>query len=74
MTGAGKQPARDGKGAGDSKRVDCYRCRYLSITYQPDKPFACALFSMRSRLLPSIEVQRTSGSPCAGFEEKGAGR
>lgn len=74
MTGDGMQPARDGKGPADSKRVDCYQCRYLSITYQQDKPFACALFSMRSRLLPSIQVQRSSGSPCAGFEEKQARR
>lgn len=64
------EPPRKPRPDPPAKHVDCFRCRHLSITYRPDKPYACALFAMRSRLLPSIEVQRSSGSPCAGFEAK----
>ena len=47
-----------------------FGCRHLSITHQPDWPYACGLFGMRSRMLPSIEVLKSSGEPCRGFEEK----
>ncbi|MFT5290521.1 MAG: hypothetical protein ACI8QS_000873 [Planctomycetota bacterium] len=59
-----------GSGAGQSQRVDCFKCRHLSITHQREWPYACALFKMRSRMLPSIEVHKNSGSPCQGFAAK----
>ena len=52
------------------ERVDCFRCRHLRITHQSDWPYACELFAMRTRMLPSIEVQNSSGEPCRGFEAK----
>ncbi len=66
-----RRPVRAaGSGGGQPKRVDCFKCRHLSITYQPEWPYACALFNMRTRMLPSIEVHKNSGSPCQGFAAK----
>lgn len=53
-----------------SGRVDCFRCRHLTITHQPDWPYACERFGLRSRQLPSLVVLRESGAPCRGFEAK----
>ncbi len=52
------------------KRPKCLECRHYYVTYEPSFPHGCRLFQMRSRMLPSIEVERNSGRPCQGYEAK----
>jgi len=49
---------------------DCYRCRHFAISWQPQTPYACRLFGFSSRLLPALEVVRSDGRPCQGYERK----
>ncbi len=56
--------------SGTSERPSCFRCRHFVVTHDARFPYGCRLFAMRTRALPSIEVERTSGRPCGGFEAK----
>ncbi len=49
---------------------DCWRCRNFAMTWQPATPYLCRFMGFKSRLLPSIEVARADGRPCAGFSPK----
>ena len=46
------------------------RCRAFFITYEKDFPYGCRTFGMKSKLYPSLEVRRASGSECHAFEPK----
>lgn len=52
------------------KRVNCFDCIYLQITWQPATPYACKAIGFRSRMIPSLEVFRNSGSQCMHFRPK----
>jgi len=48
----------------------CFGCRHFRVTHQPDWPYACLQFELRSRRPPAIEVERASGAPCAAREPR----
>lgn len=52
------------------RRVDCFACKHFLVTYQPQWPYACRSFNIRSKSLPSIQILRTTGSLCNGFDPK----
>ena len=52
------------------ERPDCYRCRAFFVTYEPAHPYGCRTFSMKTKALPSLVVQSSSGSPCGAFDPK----
>ena len=49
---------------------DCFRCRHFVVSHARDFPYLCRAFEMKTRVLPSLEVLRASGRPCAGFDAK----
>ena len=49
---------------------DCYRCRSFFVTYDAQRPYGCRAFGMKSRALPSVAVEQSSGAPCRAFEPK----
>ena len=53
-----------------AERPDCYRCRAFYVTYQPEHPYGCRTFHMKSRLLPSFAVRNASGNECHAFDPK----
>jgi hypothetical protein len=53
-----------------ANQPNCYRCRHFRITHNPQWPYGCEFFGMRSKGLPSSEVLRSSGQVCGAFEEK----
>lgn len=53
-----------------TKRVDCFKCAHLSITWNPQMPKACKLYGFKSAQLPSAVVFSSTGEPCMGFKEK----
>lgn len=55
---------------GHSTAVGCHGCRHFLITHDPDWPYACAAFGLRSRRLPSVEVELASGEPCRAREPR----
>jgi len=52
------------------QNLTCFGCRHHRVTHDPAWPYACLRFSIRSRHLPSIEVELASGSPCAAREPR----
>lgn len=54
----------------DAPRVSCFGCVHLVTTYDRAMPYACRLFGLKSRRLPSIEVREESGEDCKGYERR----
>jgi len=52
------------------KRPDCFRCVHLAITHLPAHPYECRALGFRSKIIPYLEVFRSSGIPCQMFREK----
>jgi hypothetical protein len=46
---------------------DCWSCTEFFVTHEVHFPYGCRTFAMKTRLLPMVEVERTSGSPCQAF-------
>ena len=58
----------------DCERVNlpnCWECEHLSISWDPQFPYACGGMGFKSRLMPSLEVFRTSKERCLAFRQKG---
>ncbi len=53
---------------------NCWDCRYLRITWNPNRPYACDFMGFESRWIPSIEVIRADGRPCGAFVPKARGK
>lgn len=51
---------------------DCFKCRHLVITWQPNYPYACRAMGFKSGRMPWQEVVRASGMPCFMFTPKPA--
>ncbi len=51
-------------------RIDCFKCRHLTITYEPHQPYACKGMGFKSLQLPSEVVRRVSGESCRLFAPK----
>lgn len=52
------------------KRINCVRCVYYYVTWDPKSPKGCKYFGFKSKLLPSQVVFNNSGSPCEAFKQK----
>ena len=51
-------------------RPDCYRCRAFFVTHEPEHPYGCRTFSIKSRFVPALAVRKASGEECRAFESK----
>lgn len=51
---------------------DCRVCCGFFVTHDAQAPYGCRMFAMKTRVLPMIEVERTSGRPCQAFEPRPA--
>lgn len=49
---------------------NCFQCRHLAVSWDPQLPYTCRLMGFKSRNLPAIEVLRADGLFCAGFSAK----
>ena len=47
----------------------CRRCRFYQATWKPQRPHACRFFGFQSRLLPALEVYRSSGKICPQYSD-----
>ncbi|MDR2447956.1 MAG: hypothetical protein LBD58_11840 [Treponema sp.] len=50
--------------------IDCRKCSYFKITWEPAFPHACLVFDIKSRNFPSLEVFQATGRQCPSFQEK----
>lgn len=51
-------------------RIDCRKCKYYYVTWDPNNPHGCRQFGFKSKQIPSLVVYKSSGNPCIGFELK----
>jgi hypothetical protein len=49
---------------------NCLKCAYYKVSWDPALPHSCEIFSIKSRLMPSLEVFRSAGSNCPTFRLK----
>jgi len=50
--------------------VSCRKCKFFYVTWDPKSPYGCKAFNFKSKLMPSMEVFKSSGRSCLKFEEK----
>ncbi|MEE1131172.1 MAG: uracil-DNA glycosylase [Caryophanon sp.] len=51
-------------------KVDCFKCAYLRITWEPAHPRACEAHGFKTKQIPSAVVKQTSGMECLYFTPK----
>lgn len=66
----GKTDAAPANAGGGQQRVNCFKCAYFRITWDPKKPRACAYFEFSCADMPSVEVKKTTGKKCLAFVPK----
>lgn len=57
----------DGK---NRPKIDCHRCTHYFVTWQPSAPHGCRGHGFKSRQIPSVVVQSSSGMPCLLYKPK----
>ena len=50
----------------------CGKCRYFYVTWDPDFPYGCKGFGMKSKRSPALSVYVASSMKCRLFAEKSA--
>ncbi len=50
--------------------TDCFKCRLFYITWDKSFPYGCKAMNFKSKVLPSVEVYKASGTSCLKFEKK----
>ena len=58
----------------DTAALSSLRNAQVVAPHDPRWPYACRTFDIKSRALPSIEVERSSGHPCRAFEARSPAR
>ena len=51
-------------------KVNCIKCKYHYITFNPATPYGCSFFKFTAKIHPSLVVFQSSGSKCVSFELK----
>ena len=57
---------------GSINNINCFKCVYFSITWDPKFPKACRFFGFKSAGMPSATVFNSTGGECVAFEKKGS--
>jgi hypothetical protein len=52
------------------KRINCRRCEFYFVTWEPTKPHGCKAYGFKSQQIPSMVVFQSSGADCSYFKEK----
>ncbi len=55
---------------GNQTRIDCFKCKLFYITWDNRFPYGCKAMNFKSRVMPSIEVYKASGTRCLKFDKK----
>jgi len=52
------------------KRINCRRCEYYFVTWEPQNPHGCKAYGFKGKQIPSVTVFQSSGVDCNYFKEK----
>jgi hypothetical protein len=53
-----------------TRRIACQGCRYYSITWEPNHPYACQAHGFKTKRSPALAVYQASGITCQLFSPK----
>lgn len=53
-----------------SRGPNCWQCRFFAVSWIPRLPYACQRMGFKSAAIPALEVLRTVGQHCQGFDAK----
>ncbi|MBU3730116.1 MAG: uracil-DNA glycosylase [Beijerinckiaceae bacterium] len=53
-----------------SNNPNCFGCRHMMVTYDPQRPYGCRAFNFVARRLPALEVRASSGDICRRHEPR----
>ena len=71
---AGSEKGKVNRDSRDNVTPPCVRCAFFYVTWDRTFPYGCRRFGFKTRSVPSQEVLRSSGAPCAFFRPAGKGR
>ncbi|NLU31865.1 MAG: uracil-DNA glycosylase [Clostridiaceae bacterium] len=55
------------------KPVECLKCQYYQVTWDPRHPRGCRFYGFKSLHIPSQVVRESSGEPCKAFKPRATG-
>ncbi|MCA1064356.1 uracil-DNA glycosylase (plasmid) [Rossellomorea sp. AcN35-11] len=53
-----------------NKKINCYKCKFFKVTWNPHYPRACGAYGFKGKELPSSFIVKASGEPCKQFTPK----
>ena len=51
-------------------KVNCIKCIYYFVTWEPARPRGCKFFGFKSYIMPAQVVLNSSGKECEAFQLK----
>jgi hypothetical protein len=51
-------------------RIDCRKCLYFHVTWQPKMPYGCKVYGFKSPVIPSMKIKQITGAPCQAYTPK----
>lgn len=54
--------------------VNCFKCRYFRVTWEPANPRACTAYGFKTKQIPSTVVRQSSGMECLKFAPRQEGK
>ena len=54
----------------NEERINCFKCSFFKITWNPRFPYACRAYGFKGQNLPSQDVLSASGLVCMHFKPK----
>jgi hypothetical protein len=46
---------------------NCLKCAHFKVSWDPNFPYSCTIFGIKTRLMPALEVFRSAGNACLSF-------
>lgn len=55
-------------------QVNCFKCAYFKVTWDPKTPRACQAYGFKTKQVPSVVVKQSSGMECMKFIPRQGGQ
>ncbi|PHM16899.1 MAG: uracil-DNA glycosylase [Sulfuricurvum sp. PD_MW2] len=52
------------------QKIICQKCIHYFVTWEAHQPHGCKAYGFKSKMIPSMVVQSSSGKPCTLFQLK----
>lgn len=50
-----------------TRKIQCLRCKYYQVTYNPQIPHGCRKYQFQSATIPNLVVKRETGTDCQAY-------